>query len=354
MALFDAKRGVRHVPLCAGMLPFQLSMCRTAETQTTEYAAAVAAGEIRLPPTNVDTRDTVMIRTVPAVTVLREEGAAATTHQPFPFSIKRYMKLVRAGDSGRIAPVWMTFLLLLRMRGLDIRLTCVTVQPPGFPSYVVFPLVHMVALQPDATDDAPPSPESALAAICLPTHAAWDNGFVDYRFAGVPGLPFHLLAVRTELFLAAVTVILRSCRWPPRDRDVRIDEVRSYADRTTFRVCAFQAADPVADADDPVKRPIDGLTECSPISVRLVDDVYGLTIDHRRGHHAPLMLGGGLESLIIRYTCPGCFRINDTAHSTVGVCRGCGFNLPDAMVGGYTVPFTFRLRPIPDRSLSSI
>jgi hypothetical protein len=253
------------------------------------------------------------------------------------FSLRKYMKLTAAADQDRMVPVWMSLLLLLRWRGLGVRLTCVTTELPGFPSFVVWPLLHMEArTHDDATvdyDTSGPSPP----VICLPTHDTWDNGYVSYRFGDVPGLPFHLLGARTELFLSAVAVILVRCRWPPLDRDVRIDEVRSDADRTTFRVYTL----PPVPA--PESREAEKVTT---VSVRLEDDVHGLTIDHRRGCHAPLMICGGLDGLIVRYACPGCARTND-AHGavTAATCWACGFFLPDAMIGGDPIRFTFRLRP---------
>jgi hypothetical protein len=349
-ALLARKRGVHHVPLCAGMLPFQLSLCRSVETRTLEYAAAVAAGEIRPPSTDwpVDIQDTVIFRTLP---VVAPAGEGETTAVTVETSIKRYIQLTVAADKARMAPVWMSLLLLLRWRGLDIRLTCVTVQPSGFPSFVVWPLLHMVARGRAAADaDGGARPPPTPTTVFLPTHDAWDNGFVCYRFGGVPGLPFHLLAARTELFMSAVAVILLRCRWPPRDRDVRIDEVRSDADRTTFRVrtlpspCEEEEQEAAGGRTDEST----GIEEVSPISVRLEDDTYGLTIDHRRGYHAPLMVGGGLDGLTVRYVCPGCARVNDAAASAAaaaGVCRACGFFLPDAMVDEQPIRFTFRLRP---------
>jgi hypothetical protein len=350
------------------MLPLQLSLCRTLETRTTEYAAAVATGEIRPPPPDrsVDVQDTVVFRTLPvADTMMATDAkrlggdAGVPPEEAFRTSVKRYIQLAAAPDKARMAPVWMSLLLLLRWRGLGVRLTCVTVQPPGFPSFVVWPLLHMVpcAHDDDDDDDNDDTDANADAAtthpppptVFLPTHDAWDNGFVCYRFGGVTGLPFHLLAARTELFMSAVAVILLRCRWPPRDRDVRIDEVRSDADRTTFRVRTYPSTFPPPEEEEEEEKaaappPLD---EVSPISVRLEDDVYGLTMDHRRGYHAPLMVGGGLDGLIVRYVCPGCTRTNDAAaaHGATGMCRACGFYLPDAMVDGRPIRFAFRLRP---------
>jgi hypothetical protein len=222
-----------------------------------------------------------------------------------------------------------------------------------------------VAPWPAAATGAEPRP------VALPAHTAWHAAYFDVKIGADDAgrrRPFHLLAARFELLLAARTLVfLRG--WPV-DHALYVIDVATADAVTSFAVLAQaeRAADdpplvpdwprgPVAAAAPQgtggglgggVRRPpcarLHDDTERSDTSTVLFDRRHELLLTHRRFHHTPLDWLP-MDGLHARYVCPSCGAWNpgvDRARPQGG-CLRCDYTVHAALASGTSVLFELRL-----------